>query len=262
MMESARLSVQLYSLRSVPDPAARLRLVAASGLKHVETSSSDHADVRMMCRLLDEHGLSAPSGHYGIEAFRDRLAWVVETAGILGQERVVLWGFPETEHWPDPLGWARAGEELGRIAERLRDAGITFAFHNHDWELRRFSCGRMALDILFHAAAGSPLRFQPDLAWIVRGGEDPSAILVRHADKIIACHVKDLAAPGENVDEDGWADLGEGRIAWNDLWPAARAAGARLMVLEHDAPSDPARFLAVSVAAARALALRSQEPLG
>ena len=261
MTDSARLSVQLYSLRSITDPAVKLRVVRASGLKCVETSSSDHAEARRMRRLLDENDLAAPSGHYGIEAFRERLAWVVDTAGILGQQLVVLWGFPENEHWPERLGWARAGEELGRIAERLQDAGLTFAFHNHDWELRRFQDGRLALDVLFDTAAGSPLRFQPDLAWIVRGGKEPRAILDRHADKVVACHVKDLAPAGDNADEDGWADLGQGRITWHELWPAVRAAGASLMVLEHDAPRDPTRFLAVSVAAARALALRSREQL-
>jgi sugar phosphate isomerase/epimerase len=103
-------------------------------------------------------------------------------------------------------------------------------------------------------ARGSALRFQPDLAWIARGGEDPARLLARHADKVVACHVKDLAPPGGNPAEEGWADLGEGILPWHALWPAARSAGARLMVLEHDAPSDPKRFLRRSLASARALA--------
>jgi len=75
----------------------------------------------------------------------------------------------------------------------------------------------------------------------------------RHAHLIVACHVKDLAAAGLCVDEDGWADLGEGRMPWGTLCTAARSAGAGLMVLEHDAPRDPERFLRNSVAAARRL---------
>ena len=255
--DPAIISVQLYSLRAMPDPAARLRLVASNGLGHVETAAGDYADPAGLRRLLEESGLSAPSGHYGISALRDRFGWVVETAHTIGQKFVIVWGLPENEHWPHPEGWARAGAELGRLADRLRDCGLGFAFHNHDWELQRFADGRLALDILFDAAAGSSLRFQPDLAWIARGEQDPRAILARHASKVIACHVKDLAPPGENSDEEGWANLGDGVLPWNELWPAARAAGAQLMVLEHDAPRDPARFLARSAAAARALAQRA-----
>jgi sugar phosphate isomerase/epimerase len=169
---------------------------------------------------------------------------------------VVLWGLPEEEHWADEAGWSRAGAELARIADRLHRAGLAFAFHNHDWELAPFSDGRLALDVLFDAAAGSPLRFQPDLAWIVRGGADPKAILARHTGNVVACHVKDLEPPCGNPNEDGWADLGHGVLPWDGLWPAALSAGAQLMVLEHDAPADPQRFLLRSVTTARTLARR------
>jgi sugar phosphate isomerase/epimerase len=187
-------------------------------------------------------------------ALRERFGAVVECAKLLGQELVVVWGLPAAEHWTDEAGWARAGVELSGVAGRLAEEGLAFAFHNHDWELRRFADGRLALDILFDAARGSALRFQPDLAWIARGGQDPLALLARHAGKVIACHVKDLAVPGGNPAEEGWADLGEGVLPWDELWPAARRAGARLMVLEHDAPADPAGFLRRSLAAAEALA--------
>jgi sugar phosphate isomerase/epimerase len=256
MVDHTILSVQLYSLRAMRDPAARLRLVADCGLSHVETTASDYDDPRQTRRLLDLHSISAPSGHFGICPLRERLAWVVETAKAIGLELVVIWGLPEEEHWPEAAGWARAGAELGRIADRLDRAGLGFGFHNHDSELQQFADGRLALDVLFDAAAGSALRFEPDLAWIARGGLDPRLILTRHADKIVACHVKDLAPPGENLDEEGWADLGHGVLAWDELLPMARTIGAKLMVLEHDAPSDPKRFLMRSVATARTLALR------
>src|SRR5690349_8787613 len=160
---TAILSVQLYSLRSIPDPAARLRLVAESGLRHVETAAADHEDPAAMRRRLAEAGLAAPSGHYGIAALRERFGAVVDCARLLGQELVVVWGLPAAEHWPDVAGWARAGAELGAIADRLAAEGLAFAFHNHDWELQRFADGRLALDLLFDAAHGSALRFQPDL---------------------------------------------------------------------------------------------------
>lgn len=63
----------------------------------------------------------------------------------------------------------------------------------------------------------------------------------RYRDRIISAHVKDIALTGQNEDQDGWADVGAGVLNWPDLWQAARSAGARWMVVEHDKPADPAR---------------------
>ena len=79
-----------------------------------------------------------------------------------------------------------------------------------------------------------------DIAWLVRGGADPKGWLERYRDRIVSAHVKDIAPPGQNEDQDGWADVGAGVLDWRGLWQAARAAGAKWMVVEHDKPADPA----------------------
>ena len=86
------------------------------------------------------------------------------------------------------------------------------------------------------------LLWEADLAWIVRGGGDPANELARYAGRVVACHVKDLAPAGQAQDEDGWADPGHGTMDWTALLAAMRAAGVSLFVVEHDKPSDVARF--------------------
>jgi hypothetical protein len=45
------------------------------------------------------------------------------------------------------------------------------------------------------------------------------------------------------LDEDAWADAGQGVRDWRDrLSPAAIANGACWLVAEHDKPHDPVRF--------------------
>jgi len=246
------LSVQLYSLRSIASLDDQLRLVRANGLSYVEATSSCYEDVKRFRTLLDRHGLAAPSGHVGIDVVRGGSGRAVDLCGETGIELLVLWGFPEAETPVTESGWARAGAELGGMAQALAEDGVRFAFHNHDWELQSFGAGRVALDVLFDAAGGTPLEWQPDLAWLARGKADVGALLERHRARITACHVKDMAAlPTE--EEEGWADLGYGVLPWDVWWPKMRSYGARWMVLEHDSPSDPARFLRRSVAAARGL---------
>lgn len=256
MASKPRLSVQLYSLRHLPDLDDQLRLVREAGLDHVETTSGNYEEAARLRTLLDRYGLRAPSGHVGIERLREAFDETVAIAGRLGTDTLILWGFPDEERPRSAAGWRQAGADLGRLAERLAARHIVFAFHNHDWELERFEEGGLGFDHLMAGAGEAPLKWQADLAWLARGGADIDAILARHEDRLVSVHVKDLAPPGENRDEDGWADLGQGILPWSAWWPRLRALQVDLLVLEHDEPSDPARFLRRSAEAARSL-LRS-----
>jgi len=127
------------------------------------------------------------------------------------------------------------------MAERFQSEGIALGYHNHNWELTPKDGTKTALELLFAAAAGSPLTWQVDVAWLVRGGADPKTWIERYKNRVVSAHVKDIAPAGEALDEDGWADVGHGVLDWRDLWCFCRAAGARWMVVEHDKPADPAR---------------------
>ena len=65
--------------------------------------------------------------------------------------------------------------------------------------------------------------------------------------------MKDIAAPGSNADEDGWADLGQGTVEWGRLMAALTKTPVKHFVLEHDNPKDHARFAERSSAAAKTL---------
>ena len=117
-----------------------------------------------------------------------------------------------------PEGWRAVGAELGAMAQRLQEQGLALGYHNHHWELVAFPDGRTPLELLFDGAKGSPLTFEADLAWLVRGGVDPLAWLDWYRDRLRAVHVKDIAPAGENVDEDGWCDVGAGTLDWPTLW--------------------------------------------
>ena len=93
------------------------------------------------------------------------------------------------------------------------------------------------------------LFWQVDIAWVARSGQDPIAWIGRYAPRIVSFHVKDIASPGQSTVEDGWADVGHGVLDWARLLLAMNATPARLYVLEHDNPTDDARFAARSFAA-------------
>ena len=100
---------------------------------------------------------------------------------------------------------------------------------------------------------GPDLKWEMDVAWVVRGGADPLVWIKEHAGRIVAAHVKDIAPAGENLAEDGWADVGHGVVDWQAILPALRAIGVANFVMEHDNPADHARFATRSIATVKAL---------
>jgi sugar phosphate isomerase/epimerase len=240
------LSIQLYSMRNHGDLDRQLEALAGLGFRRVETVAGHIADAREARKKLDAHGLAAPTGHVPLADLRSRLDWVTDQAKTLGVVQLFMPAVPPEERERPAEHWRSVGAELAEMAERLAGKGLGLGYHNHHWELKPYPDGSRPLEHLFEAARGSRLGWQADVAWLVRGEVEPVAWLERYRDRLVSIHVKDIAPSGQNLDEDGWADVGEGTLDWPRLWREALARGARWMVLEHDKPSDAVRFARAS----------------
>jgi sugar phosphate isomerase/epimerase len=242
------LSIQLYTLRSIGEIDRVLDTVKQAGYGHVETVGSHLEDAESMRAKLDARGLKVSSSHVSLEALRERPEVVIEACHVLGFDQLFMPAVASEQRQGDASFWRALGHELGEIAHRMHDQGIAFGYHNHDWELARKDGAKTALDLIFEGAADTPLAWQVDVAWLIRGGANPKEWMLRYPDRIISAHVKDIAPAGRNEDQDGWADVGAGVLDWRDLWSAARAAGARWMVVEHDKPANPGETARASYA--------------
>lgn len=239
------IGFQLYSARNYP-LAEVLKKVAALGYTHVEGYGALYAnpDPAALKALLDANGLAMPTAHISIEDLRDtdKTLKLAETLGI--KVAVCPWLAPEQRPTSGD-GWKAFGADLQKIGKPLQDAGLTFGYHNHDFEFATHD-GQYGMDILLDAAPA--VNVEADVAWIVRGGADPAAWLSKFGDRIVAIHVKDLAPAGEAEDEGGWADAGHGTVGWTKLWPIVRRqTKARYFVAEHDNPNDIDRFASRSM---------------
>src|SRR6202048_506128 len=242
------LSIQLYTLRSLGKLDLVLDTVRQAGYGHVETVGSQLDDAENVRTKLNARGLKVSSSHIGLEALRERPLVVVRACRTLGFDQLFMPAVPPEQRQSDAPFWRALGRELGEIAERMGGQGITFGYHNHHWELAPKDGAKTALELIFEAAEGSPLSWQVDIAWLVRGGADPKEWMERYRDRVVSAHVKDIAPQGKNEDQDGWADVGAGVLDWRDLWKAARAAGANWVGGEKNNPADPAETARASYA--------------
>ena len=239
------LSIQLYTLRTLGDLDLVLDTVAQAGYRYVETVGGHLENPAQTRAKLDARGLTAPTSHVSLATLRENFDATVAACRTIGIEQLFMPAVPQDQRGMDGPSWTALGRELGEFARRTQDHGIGLGYHNHNWELQPKE-GGAALELLFAAASGSPLTWQVDVAWLVRGGDDPKAWMSRYRPLVVSAHVKDIAPTGKNLDQDGWADVGAGVLDWPDLWHACRDAGAKWMVVEHDKPSDPAQSVRTS----------------
>ena len=237
-------SMQLYSGRNFPPLSGQLAIVKAAGFSDVEPFRGLYDDVGALKAAIEEAGLTSRAGHYSIDLWRDEPDRALQIARRLGHEIIVLPYVVPADRPKDAGGWAAFGRTVAGVARRVTGEGLRLAWHNHDFELRALDDGSRPIEHIL--GEDENVEWEADLAWVVRGGEDPETWLKRYSGRVATLHVKDLAPAGEKVDEDGWADVGAGTLDWASLYRAGRAAGATIMIAEHDNPSDFERFARTS----------------
>ena len=214
-----------------------LKMLAEAGYTAVEGYGGLYDDIAGLKAGLDANGLAMPSGHFGIDMVEGDAAGTIEMARALGVSKVFVPFLMPDQRPSDRAGWEAFASRLAEAGKPIRDAGLTYGWHNHDFELVDLG-GTTPLDLI--AEAGTDLEL--DLGWVGVAGHDPVQWIDKYADRIVAVHVKDRAPDGQAVDEDGWADVGHGKTDWAPIKAALDKAGIEHFVLEHDKPSDPSRF--------------------
>lgn len=241
-----RISYQLYSSRNFPDLARQCKMLADLGLTAAEPFGGLLNEIDALEKALKDNGLTAPTCHVGIQMLRDDFAGTVAKLKRIGTTLALVPAVPPNERVQPKEGWQVLGAELTALAHRAAAEGLAFGWHNHHFEFAVLPDGSYPIE---HILGTDPkLQWEMDIAWVVRGDQDPAIWIDRYSDRIAAFHVKDIAAAGTATDEDGWADVGFGTIDYARLLPKMKATPATLWALEHDNPKDDARFASRSFA--------------
>ena len=231
-----RIAAQLYTLRHALDEDfdGTLSQLAESGVGEVELAGLHGRSPAAFRAALDAAGLVACSAHVGLDDF-ERAA---ETAEALGAATVVV---PWVEA-PETAEEADATVERIVAASRVAvDAGLRFAYHNHDFEFRTGLWDRLVAAEIPH---------ELDVGWAMAAGRDPVALLGELAGRCPLVHAKDMRRRADG----SWEDViaGDGEADWPAVVAAAKEAGATHLIVELDNPSEhPVDDVALSVATLR-----------
>jgi len=240
------VSFQLYSAREVASQSNFLKALSELGYNQVEGYGGVYSDAAAYRKAMDDVGLSMMSGHFALTDLENDFDGQLEIAKTLGMKHMYVPHLAPADRPTDSAGYKAVADRLTALNAKVKDAGLGFGWHNHDFELMALSDGGIPLEIILNEAPD--IAWEGDLAWVAVAGSDPFEWVKRYGPRLTAVHVKDIAPNGEKADEDGWADVGEGVIDWKSLTALVRAeAPNALMIMEHDKPSDANRFARTSI---------------
>jgi sugar phosphate isomerase/epimerase len=221
----ARIGLMLYTVREDCDRdfEGTLRAVADMGYEGVELVGFHGRRPDEVRRWLAEAGLEAAGRHVSLDELGSRLPDLAAEAEALGTPRVVVgWIEPPAS----PAQAQAASDRIARAASEAATVGLELGFHNHAAELRRLADERTLLDRLFEL----PIFLELDLGWAWWAGEDPVSLLARTRGRVPLVHLKDFRVRGEP----SFCPVGEGRVGYERVAPAAAASGAEWLLVEQD----------------------------
>ena len=242
------VGLQLYSLRDqikVDLPAA-LDLVKSYGLTEVEVKADPSIPIEEYAKLLRDRGLNPVGAHFGYEFLAKDLPVAIHNAKILGIKYAVTPWLPHDGKIGLTAQQAHeAAANFNKWGEAFRAEGITYGYHPHGYEFVPFESegGKTAFDILIAETSPNLVTFEMDVFWVFHAGQDPVALLKKHATRWALLHVKDIrkgavtglssghAAPIDNV------TVGTGQIDWTAVLKTAQDVGVMHYFLEDETPT-------------------------
>ncbi|HEY2675407.1 MAG TPA: sugar phosphate isomerase/epimerase [Steroidobacteraceae bacterium] len=258
------LGLQLYTVSADlnKDFDGTLSTISKTGYKTVEMAGLLDRSPAVWREALERAHLRCPSSHVPARASRgaslnDDLGTLAQAAHTIGIGTIVC----PSIYVPDRFSLAPLpGEDFGQMLTRIRTAmtvddwkwnadylngkgaglkqyGLRFAYHNHNFEFAPVG-DSTGMAILLKNTDPALVSFEMDAGWVAAAGVDPVGFLAKYPGRFTAMHVKDIKAstqPNFELRQDP-TEVGQGTIDWRVLLAKAYAANVRQFYVEQEPP--------------------------
>ncbi|HEV7991400.1 MAG TPA: sugar phosphate isomerase/epimerase [Gemmatimonadaceae bacterium] len=250
--QGAPIGVQLWTFReqAKPDPLAMLKMARGMGISHVETAGLYGMTAAQLASALESAGLRATSMHVGYDDLMKNPQTVIANAKALGATYVGLAWYPHSGAFTEADA-RKAAADFNAIGKTMKDAGLTFFYHNHGYEPVPYGNGTL-LDLLIQNTDPALVKFEMDVLWTWLPGADPVGLIRKYPGRFKLMHIKDMK-PGiargslsGGLPAEQQAAIGQGQVDWQTLMAAAEKDGFQYYYLE-DETTDPVKNVPPSI---------------
>ncbi len=186
---TSKLAAQLYTLRDYTTSAEKFQAVlqvcheigyAGVQLSAVECMNGDQPEVSasLAKEMLENSGLVCCATHRPWKRLVENTDEEIEFHKILGCDYAAIGGIAG-DYGVEPDSYRRFLGDAQPVIEKLKEAGIRFGFHNHQFEfIRNPETKTPCYDILINEG-GPDLMLVVDTYWAVVAGIDPVDLFAR-----------------------------------------------------------------------------------
>jgi sugar phosphate isomerase/epimerase len=233
--------IQLYTLREqLPkDVRGVIAKVAKAGYKEVEVFGYNKQNgfwglkPAEFKKLLDQHGLKSPSGHYSMDMLLgegkfDDLDDAIAAGKILGHQYITM-PYVDAKFRKTGADLKNVAAKLNMAAKRVKAAGLKMAYHNHDFEFMPID-GTTLYEVLLKETDPAMVSFEMDLYWVVRAGQDPVKWFEKYPGRFAMVHVKDMDKQDRKLN----TEVGKGSVDFKQIFAKSKLAGIKHYIVEQE----------------------------
>lgn len=233
-MNKPTLGIQLYTLRDFCQNAEDfdniLSYLSSLGVTDVQISAIGPIDPKIQKEILDKHNMKVCVTHKPLDRYINDTDALIEEHKIIDCYALGLGAAPsesrDTKEAVDAFL-----DKVKVFSEKLKANGMTFNYHNHDFEFKVMDNGQTMIDYLIENTDPETFHFIPDVAWIHYAGADPVEYLKKMKGRVKVCHFKDyVLIDGERK----FCTLGEGRVDLKACYEACKELGIPYIMYEQD----------------------------
>ncbi len=232
-MERLQIAAQTYTVREYTKTeagiASSLEKIAKIGYDSVQVSGFGPCRAEFLRDELLKNGLRAVASHTPYERI------VGDTEKVISEHKIA--GIPVVGLGYRKLAAVAQTEQFLRellpAARKIRDAGLRFAYHNHQWEFVRMENGETAMRYLLEHTKPEEFGLIADLYWLQYAGVSPERFLRENGERIPLVHFKDMRVDPASG-EPRFAEIFEGNMDYSSYARAAAETGIPCAAVEQD----------------------------
>lgn len=251
--------IQLWSVKDAmhANAAETLKQLAAYGYKRIESFEGEKGmfwgmKPRAFQDYLKSLGAQCMSTHAETDKNLQQKADEAAEAGI--SYLICPWKGPQKKL----DDYKRIADEFNTAGEVCRKAGLSFAYHNHDYSFKKLE-GVVPQHLLMKNTDASLVNFEMDIYWVVTAGRNPLTEAQKFPGRYKLCHVKQRRA--NTTDTDASTTLEKGVIDFKTLLPALEKLGMEYQIVEQERYDNTTAMEAAKANARFMQLLRTQKPL-
>lgn len=243
--KSFGVGLQLYTIRDAmnADTPGSLKKISDLGYKYVEPASYTNgkfygyppAEFKKMVEDLDMKVISSHASVNLTGNVTENAKKMTDDHIALGVKYCIQPYINESDRSVE--SYKRMICEWNKVGDIMKNAGIQFGYHNHNFEFAPTSELIPYYDIFMKEMDADLITMELDIYWAVKAGQDPIEMFNKYPGRFQLTHFKDMtekSEPSYGAVKNDMASVGSGLIDYKQIYAARETAGMKYFFVEDD----------------------------